>query len=256
MIEMATQSLEDALQVHEARVDELKSVCKRLTAAVGAWKKACTEGDVGARQRAQVKVEEILPVALVRSQEAAESWDFDGRAYLESGRWREDVRLAAESLGIKAIIDGETLISSPVLVRSQPSSSRLRIGKKTWSKLHPRVVAAELKRLRDKKSVSGPQDFLECLYLAWQDLIKDGATVAPFQAIYERFAAAPGWKKDNSPAQFGQDIYALARSEVRLTRSGKRFHLEHPSAKAKERDIFTVYREDGQPVRYYGIEFR
>ncbi|MBX3169626.1 MAG: hypothetical protein KF760_19645 [Candidatus Eremiobacteraeota bacterium] len=256
MLETKLESLEEALQVHESRVDDLKAVCQRLTKAVSAWKKACVEGDVGARQRAQSKVEELLPLSLERAQEASSSWEFDSRAYLESGRWREDVQAAADSLGVKVIIDGETLVSSPVLVRSQPSGSRLKIGKNAWSKLHPRAVAAELKRLRDKKSVSGPQEFLECLYLAWQDLTKNGATVATFQEIYERFAAAPGWKKENSPAQFGQDIYALARSEVRLTRSGKRFHLEHPSAKVKERDVFTVYREDGQPVRYYGIEFR
>ncbi|MBT9584712.1 hypothetical protein IV102_15315 [bacterium] len=256
MMELALESIEEALSSHESRVDDLKAVCKRLNETVSAWKKACVEGDVGARQRAQVKVEELIPQLSSKAQEATVSWNFDARAYLESGRWRDDLQAAAESIGVKTIVDGETVVSSPVLVRSQPGSSRLKIGKNAWPRLHPRAVAAELKRLRDKKSVSGPQEFLECLYQAWQDLARGGATVATFHEIYERFAAAPGWKKENSLAQFGQDIYALARSEVRLTRAGKRFHLEHPSAKVKEREVFTVYREDGQPVRYYGIEFR
>ena len=256
MVDLAVKSIEDAIREHESSVDDLKKVCKRLNEAVTAWQKACREGNVTARQRAQAQVEDLLPLSATKTQEAISTWSFDARAYLESDMWRQDVLAAAESLGVKTLIDGETVVSSPVLVRSQPGRSSLQIGKNAWPKLRPRAVAAELKRLRDKKSTSGPQDFLECLFQAWQDLERGGATVATFKEIYDRFAAAPGWKKDNSPAQFGQDIYALARSEVRLTRAGKRYHLEHPSAKVRERDVFTVYREDGQPVRYYGIEFR
>ena len=255
-MQILTKSLEDALDEHQGQVDDLLKICIRLTSAAKSWRKACCEGNIVARQKLQVQFEELLPVVTQKAADAGLSWNFDAREYLESGRWRQDLMEAGERQQMRLLVDGEYMVSSPVLVRAQASRLCLQIGKHSWPKLRARVVATELKRIRDKKSNSGNQEFLEHLYIAWQDLPRDGATMATLNDIYERFAQAPGWKKENSRAAFGQQIHALARGEVRLTRDGKRFHLEHPSGRAKEREIFTIYREDGQPVRYYGIEFR
>lgn len=255
-VETAVQSLEEALQIHEARVADLLKVCTRLNAQVKAWKKACDEGHVVAIQKAQAQVAELLPILHEKSEEAAGSWSFDAREYLESGRWRQELAEAGERLGLKVLQEGEHVISFPVLVSGQPRSSQVRLGKKAWPKLRPRVLAGELKKLREKTSSSGSQEFVEHLYRAWVDLTRDGGTVATFQALYDRFCQAPGWKKDNPREDFGLQILKLARSDVRMTKAGKRFHIEFPSGRFKEADIFVVYREDGQPARYYGIEFR
>lgn len=255
-MDIAVQSLEEALQEHEARVADLQKVCARLNAQVKAWKKACDEGNVAALQKAQVQVEELLPLLQEKSSEAGASWNFDAREYLESGRWRRDLAEAGQRMGLSIVEDGEHVVSYPVLVSSQPRTASLKIGKKAWPRLRPRALASELKRIRDKKSNSGVQEFLEHLFRAWQDLAQNGRTMVTFQEIYDRFSQAPGWKKDNPKEDFGLQIHALARSEIRMTKSGRKHYIERPSGKFKESDVFVVYREDGQPTRYLGIEFR
>ncbi len=255
MIEPAVKSLEETLQEHDVWLEDLQKACNRLATAAKAWRKASAEGDLAMRDKAQALVEELLPQVAQKSQDAKESWDFDAREYLEGDRWRQELVSAGEKAQLLVLQDASHLVAPPVLVRSLPGRTALQIGKKAWSKLRPKVVVAELKRLRDKKASGGAQEFLEHLYQAWKDLPRKGAPMVTFREIWERFAQAPGWKKENPRPDFGLQIHALARSDVRLTRDGKRFTFEFPSAKARESDIFTVYREDGSPVRYYGIEF-
>lgn len=254
-IETALKSLEETLHEHEVWLEDLHKACNRLAAAAKAWRKATAEGDLLTRDKAQALIEELLPQVAQKAQDAKDSWEFDAREYLESDRWRQELVSAGEKAQLLVLQDASHLVAPPVLVRSVPGRTTLQIGKKAWPKLRPKVVVAELKRLRDKKASGGAQEFLEHLYQAWKDLPRRGAPMVTFREIWDRFAQAPGWKKDNPRPDFGLQIHALARSEVRLTRDGKRFSFEYPSAKARESDIFTVYREDGSPVRYYGIEF-
>ena len=255
-MELAVKTLEEALQEHEVWLEDLQKAGNRLAASVKTWRKACAEGDLATRDKAQAQVEELVPQVAQKAQEAKESWEFDARDYLEGERWRQELIQAGEKAQVPLLQDASHLVAPPVLVRAMPGRTCLQIGKKAWPRLRPKLVVAELKRLRDKKANAGAQEFLEHLYLAWKDLPRKGAPMVTFREIYERFAQAPGWKKENPRPDFGLQIHALARSEVRMTRDGTRYSFEFPSAKAKESDIFTVYREDGSPIRYYGIEFR
>ena len=255
-MDLAVKNLEETLQEHEVWLDDLEKACKKLAGAVKTWRKACAEGDLATRDKAQALVEELLPEINQRAQDARDSWEFDAREYLEGERWRQELIQAGEKAQLRILADASHLVAPPVLVRSMPGRTALQIGKKGWPKLRPKVVVAELKRLRDRKATGGALEFLEHLYQAWKDLPRRGSPMVTFREIYDRFAQAPGWKKENPRPGFGLQIHALARSDVRMTRDGTRYTFEYPSAKAKETDIFTVYREDGSPIRYYGIEFR
>jgi hypothetical protein len=75
--------------------------------------------------------------------------------------------------------------------------------------------------------------------------------------VYELFALAPGWKKENPEASFARQIYALHHHGRELrTRDGKAIEYEEPSGRVKDRDIFSVISHDGNLIRYYGIRFR
>jgi len=141
-------------------------------------------------------------------------------------------------------------------VRPQPSRNSVQIGKVNWPKLHPRVVATELKRMRDRNTGSNSQEFLESLYLACKRLTRPEVMFVKFREVYDMFCATPGYKKENPKAAFAQQIYALHRSGIRSTKAGARFDFEYPSGHPKESDILTVISEDGQTIRYYGISFR
>jgi hypothetical protein len=257
-------SLEEALRTQEEQVDDLLKAANKYVGALKTWKKACQTGHIGNLQKAMSQSREIAPALAAPAAEAASSWTFDVRDYLESGDWRQELQAAAgEKFSLRVLEEGETLVSSPVVIRAQAGRGILQIGKVNWPLLRPQVVAAELKRLRDRALSANSQEFLDSLLAASTRLNKDTPAgdetpgiFSKFRDIYDLFSITPGWKKDNPPAAFGQAIYALHRSDIRITRSGRKLEIEYPSANVKERDVFSVISEDGRPIRYYGIHFR
>lgn len=250
-------TFDEALLEHEERVDALLKSARKYESALKAWKKACREGHVANRQKQAALAADLSTTLAEPTSEASEAWDFDVRSYLESPEWRKDVQSAAlERHELRVVDDGDELISSPVVVRSQPASNRVQIGKVNWPAIRPQVVAAELKRLRDRTAAANSQEFLESLYLACKRLTRPEVMFVKFRDVFDMFCVTPGYKKENPRAAFGQQIYALHRSGIRTTKAGIRFDIDTPSGHPKESDIFTVISEDGQMIRYYGITFR
>ena len=250
-------NLEDALQAQEEQVDDLVKSATKYLAALKSWKKACETGHLGNRQKAATQAIELAPALAEPAADAAEAWQFDVRAYLDDGGWREELKAAAEKQGLRAIEEGENLVSSPLVIRAVPGRSALALGKVNWPALRPKVVAAELKRLRERANSGNSQEFLDSLFAVSQRLSpQEDAPFAKLRDIYEFFLLTPGWKKDNPPAAFGQALYALHRSSLQTTRAGRKFEFEYPSGNAKDRDIYAVIAEDGRLIRYYGIQFR
>ena len=259
-------SLEEALKEQETQVDGLIKSANKYVGSLKAWKKACQIGHVGNLQKASAQAEELVGGLPIPTAEAKSAWNFDVRDYLENEDWRKDIQAAAEAkFGIRVLEDNDTLISSPVIVRSQPGSSRLVLGKVAWPTIHPLVVAAELKRLRDRAAAANSQEFLDALFAAAQHIsrtvndknvkVDSPKPFASFKDIYDLFALTPGWKKENPSAAFGQAIYALQRSEIRLTRAGRKFEFEYATGNVKDKDLFIVIAEDGRSIRYFGIQF-
>lgn len=249
-------TMEAAWGAQEERVDGCLKLAQKYTSAVRAWKKACQTGHLSARQKAAQQVSTLLPQMEEAVREASGAWNLDATSWLESGAWLSELQATANDAGLRTQVEGDAFISSPVVVRSLPGRSALRVGRALWPHLRPRAVVDELKRLRDQKGTAGSQEFLEGLYGVWQRIRSDDAPVARFREIYAWFALTPGWKKENPEVAFGQAIYALHRSDVRTTRRGATFQVEYASGSVKEKDVFTVWAEDGSPLRYYGIRFR
>lgn len=250
-------ALEDSLQEHEERVDSLLKVAGKYVGALKAWKKACQLGNMGALQKTSALAEELSRALPEGTADTKNAWAFDLAAYLEGAEWRDELReAAAQKHSLRTLEDGNTLIASPVVVRAQPSRGTLQLGKTNWPNIRPRVVAEELKRLRDKTANANSQEFLESLFAACQYLGPKEEPKARFRDVYKLFCLTPGYKKDNPPAAFGQQIYALHRSGVRATRAGHTFEMETISGGAKDSDVFAVMTEDGRLVRYYNIWFK
>lgn len=254
-----TTSLEDALQVHEQQIDALLKDAKKYVATLNAWKKACQTGEIGKRDKAAATATGLAGALVDPAQSAAESWTFDVREYLESGAWRDELRQEANRLGVKSIEEGETLICppSPVPVRALPGQSRLRIGKKPWTKLRPSETAKEVKKLPEKSaSLPELQRFLNALYAGCKLVSRQGNSWTKLKDLYDLFCLAPGWAKESSPVSFAQQIYALHKSDVRVTKDGKTAQFDYPGGKVKESDVFSVIADNGQPIRYFAIWFR
>jgi hypothetical protein len=248
-------NIEAEWQVDEERADGLIKAANRYVGALKAWKKACQTGHFGNRQKAAAQATDLAGTLAEPTAQASSAWTFDVREYLLGDTWRQELSEAAAKAELRLIEDNETLISSPVVVRSQPGRNALQIGKLNWPQIRPRVVVSELKRLRDRAAAANSQEFLEGLAAAVKFLQKKDELHVKFRDIYELFSLTPGWKKENPPAVFGQAIYALHLSDVHTTRGGKSYEILYPSSSVKEKDVYTVMSEDGRAIRYYAIRF-
>ncbi len=250
-------SLEEALQEQEERVDGLVKAAGKYVSALKAWKKACHHGHLGNMQKAAAQAEELGGALPQTTRDARQAWEFDSRTYLEGDAWRQELQqTASERFGLRTVAEDDTLISSPVTVRAQPARGVLLLGKLSWPFIRPSVAAEELKRLRNRTAAANSQEFLESLLGACQYLGGKERPFAKFRDIYDLFCLSPGYKRENPPMAFAQQIYALHRSGLRATRGGRTFEIEYPSGNAKERDVFQVSSEDGRPIRYYAIWFK
>lgn len=250
-------TLEDALQEQKERVEALIKSAKKYGAALAAWKKACQTGHMANLEKHASLAKELVATLVEPTSEASDSWDFDIRSYLESAQWRKEIRAAAlKRHELRMNEEGDLLISSPVVVRAQPARNSIQIGKVNWPNIHPQLVAAELKRLRDRTAAANSQDFLEALYRTCLRSTRPEVMFVKFREVYDRWCDTPGYKKENPRTAFAQQIYALHRSGIRTTKAGNRFDFDTPSGHPKESDIFAVISEDGQTIRYYGITFR
>lgn len=248
--------LEEALSVQEEQVNGLLKSAERYVGALKTWKKACQTGHIGNLTKASAAAKEMAPALVQPVADVASAWDFDVRGYLESGAWREEIQqVSAQKFSLRVLEEGETLVSSPVILRAQPGKSTVQIGKVNWPNLRPALVAAELKKLRDRAQNANSAEFLDGLFKAASRLNPGASPFARFIDIYNLFSITPGWKKENPTAAFGQAIYALHRAELPTTRNGRRWQLEYPSGNTKPADVFGVIAEDGREIRYYGIQF-
>jgi hypothetical protein len=249
--------LEEALRAHAEQVAALVKSAGRYVSALKAWQKACATGHLSEREKAAAKALEVAAGLPAATEEASAAWSFDGRGWLESGAWREEIRAtAAEQYGLRVLPEDDLLVSSPVLVRAQPARVALLIGRENWPKLRPQVVAAQLKALRERTAGGNSQQLVDSLQAACEKLGGKGADFVKFKDAYDLFSLTPGWKKDNPPAAFAQALYALHRSGLTTTRRGATFQFEFPSGDPRKSDVFTVIAEDGRPIRYYGLFFR
>ena len=158
--------LRATLREHEERVDVLIKLGKKYTSVLSNWKKACQTGHLGNRQKAAAAAEELSRQLHEPVAEAAAAWEFDPQEYLAGSEWRTELQaLCMAEFGLRIFEEGELLVAPPILVRSQPGSSRLLLGKVGWPTLHPRVTATYLKRLNEKSaSASVLQQFLNALH--------------------------------------------------------------------------------------------
>lgn len=251
-------NLDRALQEHEEQVDTLLKTANRYVGALKAWKKACQIGHIGNLQKAAAQAGELSVALPETTADTKSAWTFDVRDYLAGDVWREELQaISAERFSLRTLAEEDgSLISSPITVRSQPLRSTLALGKVNWPAIRPKVVAAELKRLRDRTGAANSQEFVESLYGASVQLSSKGDPHAKFRDIYDLFCLTPGYKKENPLAAFGQQLYALHRSDVRATRAARRFEIEYATGSYKEKDVFTVLSEDGRPIRYFNIFFK
>jgi hypothetical protein len=251
----------EALAQHGSDMQVILRLGRDLQKALKGWHQAQLDGNCGDIRKFAEQVVELSAKLSEPAAEAAKSWDFDSKEYLSSSAWLEELVAATskDASGIRAFPVANELVCSPVVVRADPSRQALKIGKKSWKKMKPDLVIAELKKISSSSSGQNSQILLDSLCAATEYLNPDkkaGNIYAKLRDIYELYCLVPGYKKDNPELSFAQALYALHRSEVQVSRSGRKYEFGFPEGQPKSRDLFTVIAADGRTISYYMINFK
>lgn len=249
--------LEQSLKDQEEQVDALLRSANKYLGTLKAWKKACSIGHINDMLKTSALAEELVRALPDSVSKAKESWTFDVADYLATDAWRKELQeVASSQFSLRTLEDDANLISSPIVVRTFPYRNSMGIGKVNWLALRPKIVAKELKRLRDRAAAANSQEFIESLHQACVHLHGKGVVDVKFRDIYDMYCLTPGYKKENPPAAFGQQIYALHRSDVRTTKGNKKIEIEYATGAVKTNDLFSVVAEDGRTIRYFTLYFK
>ena len=168
-------SLEEALRAQEEQVDDLLKAANKYVGTLKTWKKSCQTGHIGNHAKGHDAGEEIAPALAAPAVEAAQDWTFDVRDYLESGEWRRELQATAgEKFEPARTGRGR---NARLVARCDPRAAGTRRAANRQSELAcrcvPSVVAAELKRLRDRAQSANSQEFLDGLLAAATRLNKE-----------------------------------------------------------------------------------
>ena len=189
---------------------------------------------------------------------------YDAAAALADGSYLAELKVhaAAENLVLNDI-DGR-LTAFPLLLKLEPRSAGVRVGRKLLKTLRPSVLV----KLLQKAQVSSRFDagrFLGQVFKGYERLAplarpdwkpdRPGAgPVVALNDIYEVLTLLPVAASEYSRDAFATDLLRLDGAPDTVTAKGHRFTLP-ASTGSKGRDRMTVYDESGAERVFVGVQF-
>lgn len=246
--------LEEALADIEAKLAATKRAADALVAAVRKLQTAAAVGNIP-------ELEKGLEAVGQRAQDAAESafglagaWKFDARNWLATGYADELVQSAA-GVGVKMFKHDGRIYCFPLLLKPEPATGAVRVGRKLERRIRPSVLAKQLAAMQKRPQRLREPQFLELLHKAYVRLAgndeRRGSGAGPLMALLELHSLLtllPG--ADYPVEEFGRDLLLLARQPDLTTRSGARFEFEQSRLPR-----VVVFDEEGREREYRGIRF-
>jgi hypothetical protein len=231
---------------------------KKQTGAVQRLQKAVANGNVRDLDRLRQAAQAAAEAAAHRAEECP-PFVFDIDSYLaRSGGYLDELIQAAEKAGVRLSEREGVIFSYPVLVKTEPASSAIRIDKKLVPTIRAETVAAMLKQAQSKEPKARPERFIETLFDAYE-LVRaqrkiDHYIDLPLTRIYDVLTLLPGL--DYTLLDFTRDIYFLDVSDVNETRKGFRMSLP-ASTVSRERGarVLRFVTRDGYEKDYAAIRF-
>ena len=259
-------SFEQAFSDSERAADSTLKSAADLTKQVRALKKAAQTGNIAAVKRSQDRLDEALGALRQEVVNAISSWPFDDddeKQYLND-HYADELRHAAEELGLDIHERDGRLISHPSIVRILPGECAVRVDRKKVSNIRPSHLADFLLANQNKSSGFRPNRFLESLYTVYSDIVSGESSsrmvegpgpVVPLVRIYKLLTSLPGASREYDRSDFARDLYILDANGPHRTRRGALVSFHASTGAKSDRDLFSFIGPDGQSVVYYGIRF-
>ena len=259
-------SFEQAFSDAERAADSALKSAADLMRQVRALKKAAQTGNIAAVKRSQDRLDEALGALRQEVVNAISSWPFDDddeKQYLND-HYADELRHAAEELGLDIHERDGRLISHPSIVRILPGECAVRVDRKKVSNIRPSHLADFLLANQNKSSGFRPNRFLESLYTVYSDIVSGESSgrmvegpslVVPLVRIYKLLTSLPGASREYDRSDFARDLYILDANGPHRTRRGALVSFHASTGAKSDRDLFSFIGPDGQSVVYYGIRF-
>jgi hypothetical protein len=232
---------------------------KKETAAVQRLQKAVAAGNLRDLEKLRQAARNAADLTAQRAGDC-EPLAFDAAAYLGNGDFLRELQAAAENAGVRLYERDGIIFCYPVLLRSEPELSAVRIDKKLEPTLRPEALAALLKKIQGKEPKARSEQFIETLFQAYE-LVRAGRGAPayidlPLSRIYDVLTLLPGADKEYTLLDFTRDIYFLDTSGITETRRGFRMSLP-ASTVSRERSakILRFVTRDGYEKEYAAIKF-
>ena len=259
-------SFEQAFSDTERAADSTLKSAADLVRQARALKKAAQTGNIAAVKRSQDRLDEALGALRQEVVNAISSWPFDDddeKQYLND-HYADELRHAAEELGLDIHERDGRLISHPSIVRILPGERAVRVDRKKVSNIRPSHLADFLLANQNKSSGFRPNRFLESLYTVYSDIVSGESSsrmvegpgpVVPLVRIYKLLTSLPGAGREYDRSDFARDLYILDANGPHRTRRGALVSFHASTGAKSDRDLFSFIGPDGQSVVYYGIRF-
>lgn len=193
---------------------------------------------------------------------ASASFDYDAEAAFADGSYLRELQQAAAARGLVLVERDGRITAFPLLLKLEPTTPGVRVGRRLERQIRPSVLTGMLKRAQESSAFDAAA-FLDMLFRAATHLTRAGlradepppGAVAPLLDIYELLTLRPGAAADYPREAFAVDLLRLDHAPDTRTRRGHRFSLP-ASTGSKGRSRLAVYDEHGAEHVYVGIAFR
>jgi hypothetical protein len=254
------QTESDAFDTQRAAEAVVKA-SKQLVAAARA-------GDVAALEKALAETKRTTSALTVQQRNAQEGWDFDAIGHVRDGGYLEELKDAAEALGLRLFEQEGRLFSYPVLLRiiggSTTADLAVTIDRKRTRAIRPSFLAGVLNRASTQAPKFKPDVFLKALYEAYR--VAEGeygrravdARTGPMVELvrlYELLTLFPGQQKEYGRQEFARDLYFLDQGTVKETNSHTFRLAASTGTKGSASKLFQLVDRDGRERVYYAISF-
>jgi len=195
---------------------------------------------------------------------ARAGFSYDAEAEFASGAYLAELQAAAEAAGLRLVARDDRLTVFPLLLKLEPKTPAVRVGRKSERRIRPSVLVGLLKKAQAAEGVrpavilgrifQGYCSLAPGLLPGWRAGSREDGPVVPLVDIHAALTMLPEAEAAYPRDAFACDLLRLNRAPDTLTRDGRGFALSASTA-SKGRNVLRVYDENGNEHVYAGIRF-
>jgi hypothetical protein len=251
-------SLEATLDAWEAGLARVEQQAAQVLRAAKQLRKAAQDGTLGTAGAVQGALRESAAKLTETIARDADLPAVDIPAAFETGSFLAELSAAAAAANVTLVQRDGRITAYPVVLRLEPRSLGVRIGRKLERRLRPSLLAKQLKAVQQRPNRFNARSFLDRLLRAYAVLAPawrtgEGPLIA-LAALHEVLTLLPAAAADYPMEEFLVDLLRLDREPDALSARGHRFELGG-STGTKGAKRLTVFDEAGAQHDYYAVRF-